>query len=411
MDWGVGARRLVDRVDALAAVSDSATGIERTFLSPAMVKANQVVAGWMEAAGMELEEDAASNLRGRWKGRETDGRVLLTGSHLDTVPDAGRYDGVLGVLLPILAVEMLREAGESLRFDLKVYGFADEEGVRFQAGCLGSKALTGTLSHGELDLADTGGRTLREVLSEHNGGKFHLPTWPDGDVLGYIEIHIEQGTVLEAEESAVGLVSGINAQRRVRVRLVGRAGHAGTTPMAARKDAFAGCAEFALAAERTARENPPLVVTIGSAALQPGVANVIPGDVEFTLDARHPDDGELDRYCAALEEELRAIAARRGLSAEWRMVEAQRAVGLRGRLAATLEAAVARCRRPLTWMRSGAGHDAMVMASRCDAAMLFVRCRHGVSHHPDEFVSMADLAAALEVYVTLLLELDREVGR
>ncbi len=398
--WVSAAERLVGRVDALAALTDEPGGVTRTFLSPAMGEANALVAEWMRGAGMSTRVDGAGNLVGRFEGAGD--RVMLTGSHLDTVRNAGRFDGILGVLLPIAAVEVLRAEGWEPEFSLETYGFSDEEGLRFQAGCLGSKAVAGLLTEDDLGLRDRAGVSLREALLDFGNGEYLAPRWPAGRVMGYVEVHIEQGPALEAAGLPVGLVTGINAQNRIAVRLEGRAGHAGTTPMGVRLDAGVGAAEFAVAAERLARETAWLVATIGTMEFRPGAGNVIPGEAVFSLDVRHASDAELGTACAGLRERLAEICARRGLGFDWDVVDSLRAVEFDDDLTARFEAAVGEAGHPVLRLGSGAGHDAMVMATRCPTSMVFVRCRGGLSHHPEEFVATEDVAVALRVFCSFL---------
>lgn len=307
------------RVDTLAAVTDVEGEVTRTFLSAAMGRANALVAGWMQEAGMAVAVDGAGNLRGRLDG--ADERVLVTGSHLDTVRNAGRFDGILGVLLPIAALELLRAEGWQPGFSVETIGFSDEEGVRFQAGCLGSKAVAGRLTEAELALRDSEGCELREVLEEFGGGIFNPPEWPEGRVIGYVETHLEQGPQLELADCPVGVVTGINAQNRIAVTLSGRAGHAGTTPMLARLDAGAGAAECVVAVEAQARETDGLVATVGTMEFRPGAGNVIPGEAAFSIDVRHASDEVVAKACATLNARLGAICAERGLKFDWRLVD------------------------------------------------------------------------------------------
>ncbi len=391
------------RVDELAAVTDVEGEVTRTFLSPAMGRANALVAGWMEAAGMGVAVDGAGNLRGRLRG--TGDGVLITGSHLDTVRKAGRFDGILGVLLPIAAVEVLRAEGWQPDFSLETIGFSDEEGVRFQAGCLGSRALAGRLTEAELKLRDSAGAELLAVLEEFGGGVYVAPEWPEGRVLGYLEAHIEQGPELELADCPVGVVTGINAQSRIAVTISGRAGHAGTTPMRARRDAGAGAAEFVVAVEVHARRTDGLVATIGTMEFRPGAGNVIPGEAAFSIDVRHASSDAVAQACAELNARLGEICAERGLKFDWRVVDSMEAVDFCEDLTRTLAGAVEGTGSRAIRLRSGAGHDAMVMAERCPTTMLFVRCRDGLSHHPDESVTEADVAVALEVFCQVLRKL------
>jgi allantoate deiminase len=299
------AATLARRLDQLARVSDERGATTRTFLSPAMGRANALVGKWMRGAGLSVREDRVGNLIGRREGDGKGARALLLGSHLDTVRDAGRFDGALGVLLPLAALEVLRSQGLRLPFAVEVLGFSEEEGVRFSSAYLGSKGYTGRLRKSDLLLRDPEGISVGGALASHNGRRMPLPAAAHsrGELMGYVEVHIEQGPVLEARGLAAGVVPAIAGQTRAKVIFTGNAGHAGTTPMALRKDALAGAAEFILAAEALARVRPPLVATVGRISAHPGAPNVIAGAAELTLDVRHPVDS---RRRAAL-----AISARR----------------------------------------------------------------------------------------------------
>jgi len=402
MDYGAAAAVLKDRIDELAHITDEPGRITRTFLSPAMARTNDVVAGWLRAAGFSTSVDTAGNLRGWIEGPTPDAPVLLMGSHLDTVPNAGRYDGILGVLLPIVALDLLRASGWTPPFSILHFGFSDEEGVRFQTGCLGSKAAVGGLRKADFILRDAAGVTLREALEHFNGRLYEQPPFPQRRVLGFVEVHIEQGPELERLGRSVAVVTGINAQARLRVRFRGEAGHAGTVSMGARRDAFAGLAEFASFVERLAKNHKDLVATIGKVEVRPGVGNVIPGLVDFSLDVRHPRDAQVAGVCDSLQREAIRMCDERGLHCEWKLVDSLAAVEFGAGLTRKLSEAVAATGQPLVRLRSGARHDAMVLAKRCEAAMLFVRCRRGVSHHPDEFVALRDLRQAVKVFCGFL---------
>ncbi|MDD5201184.1 MAG: Zn-dependent hydrolase [Terrimicrobiaceae bacterium] len=403
MDYDSAAAVLQARIRQLAKITDEPGRVTRTFLSTAMLKANEKVAQWMGEVGFSTGVDTVGNLHG-WLEAAPDAPVLLTGSHLDTVRNAGPYDGVLGVLLPIAAVELLRASDWRPEFSVLCLGFADEEGVRFQAGCIGSKGLLGRLSAAEMALRDEDELTLEEALAAQNEGPFRPPPLPRAP-LGYVEVHIEQGPELERLGSAVAVVTGINAQNRMRVCFRGEAGHAGTVPMGSRRDAFAGLADFGVFAERFAKTTRGLVATIGCVELRPGVGNVIPSEVEFSVDVRHPSSAQLESACAALHREALRICVARALECEWTSVDAMNAVEFGSNLTTALGNAILATGNPLVRLRSGAGHDAMVMTEFCEAAMLFVRCRRGLSHHPDEFVSPTDLAEALKVYCEFLKRL------
>ena len=397
------ARRLARRLDALGRVSEEPGCLTRTFLSPAMRRANRLVGGWMRAAGLGVREDGAGNLIGRREG-PPGAHTLLLGSHLDTVRDAGRFDGALGVLLPIAALSELRRRRLRLPFAVEVVGFSEEEGVRFSSAYLGSKAYTGSLRAGDLARRDRAGVTVRAAL-EANGSRpfaWPRPAHRAADLLGYLEVHIEQGPVLEAKRRAVGVVTAIAGQTRGQAVFRGRAGHAGTTPMARRRDALAGAAEWILFAEALARRQPPLVATVGSITASPGVSNVIAAETVLALDLRHPADAVRRRALRALLAEGRRIARRRGLAFGWKLAQDHDAVACDRGLTRRLAASVRAVQGANSALVSGAGHDGVVVSALAPIAMLFVRCRGGLSHHPDEFAAPADLEVALRVTVDFI---------
>jgi len=397
------ANALARRLDQLARVSDEDGATTRTFMSPAMRRANALVGAWMRKAGLSVRVDPTGNLVGRTRARRG-ARTLLLGSHLDTVKDAGRFDGALGVLLPIGALEVLRSRGLALPFAVEVLGFSEEEGVRFSSGYLGSKAYVGRLGKAELRLRDSDGISVEEVLAGKRGVRFPAPrpTHSRSELIGYLEVHIEQGPVLESRGLAAGVVSTIAGQTRAGMAFGGSAGHAGTTPMALRRDALAGAAEFILAVEAFARARRPLVATVGRISAKPGAANVIAGTAELTLDVRHPVDARRRAACAGLRRAARRIARKRGLSLSMEVTQDNGAVGCSRELTGLLARSVRACEGRCLALASGAGHDAVVVSSIAPVAMLFVRCRKGLSHHPDEFVARGDLAAALRIVIDFL---------
>ena len=398
-------RLLARWLDELGRVSDERGRLTRTFLSPAMERANALVGGWMRAAGLAVREDDTGNIIGRLGG-PPDAKTLLLGSHLDTVRNAGRFDGPLGVLLPIVALAELRRRGVVLPFAVEVLGFSEEEAVRFSGAYLGSKAYTGRLRAGDLKLHDARGHSLRSVIEAHmgTGKKFTPPAraHAPGELLGYLEVHIEQGPVLEAEKLSVGVVSAIACQRRGRLTFRGKAGHAGTTPMKLRRDSLAGSAEFVLAVEAFARRQPQLVATVGTISVVAGAANVIPGETVLSLDVRHPLDAKCHTAQARLLAAARQIARRRGLTVQWQPTMDHHAVACSQKLTSLLGQSVRAVQGRNLALVSGAGHDAVVMSTLTPVAMLFVRCRAGLSHHPDEYASPADLQVALRVVIDFL---------
>jgi len=425
------AKQLAGMLDELGRVSDEPGKLTRTFLSPAMRRANARVAHWMRAAGLTVREDATGNLIGRLEacragspdsaaGSKNGGvrrprptKTLLFGSHLDTVRDAGRFDGALGVLLPIVALGELRRRGVELPFAVEVLGFSEEEGVRFSSAYLGSKGYAGRLSASDLKQRDADDVTVRAALKKFNRGRFSLPkpAHRASNLIGYFEVHIEQGPVLEKRRLAVGVVSAIAGQTRGRLTFRGKAGHAGTTPMALRRDALAAAAEFVLFAETLSRGCEPLLATVGTIAVTPGAPNVIPGEAALSLDVRHPLDSSRRSALALLRDVAKMIARRRKLSVAWQRTQDNGAVACSPKLTALFDQSVRAVQRRSVSLVSGAGHDAVVMSALTPVAMLFVRCRDGLSHHPDEFASPADLAVALRVVIDFLLRLAHDSSR
>ena len=390
-----GGARAVARCDMLgvAPYSDGAEGLYRGYLMPAFYAALDAVAAWMTEAGMTVRRDAAANLIGRYEGSVPDAPALLIGSHIDSVRDAGRYDGPLGILLGIEAVAA--RAGSRLPFAIEVIAFGDEEGSRFPAAMLTSRAVAGTLDAGALELCDGDGVRLGELIDL---ARYRSAARAPGTTLAYLEAHIEQGPVLEAEGLAVGTVTRIAAQLRYRVAVIGAAGHAGTCSMTLRRDALAGAAEMVLAIETIARDAASdLVATVGTIEALPGAANVIAGNVRFTLDVRAGDAARRDAAAEAMLDRIHAIADARGLGFAIEGIHDLPASPCDPALMDLLDAATVVAGQPVRRLVSGAGHDAMVMAALCPTAMLFVRCKGGISHNPAEHVDPADAEIALRV--------------
>jgi allantoate deiminase len=425
------------RLEILGRVSDEPNRLTRTFCSPGMRSANELVGGWMRQAGMQVRQDAIGNLRGYFPGSgpehqhgssrrkseaiEPERQVLLLGSHLDTVRNAGKFDGALGVLLAIACVEELSRANERLPFGLEVICFADEEGVRYQTAYLGSRVLAGSFDMGDLQRKDSNGVSMAEACLEFTRGgariagvtgkgtrerkkaKANLRSllkrarFDPARVLGYIEAHIEQGPVLEQQGLGVGVVSAIAGQSRFRITFFGQAGHAGTTPMRARRDALCAAAEFILAVEKLARRTPGLVATVGQVAAEPNASNVIPGSVTLSLDVRHQRDAVRIAAVGRLVKYARQLGAARGIKVAVQAVQQTQAVPCSRPLSALLKSAARAHQREVLTLPSGAGHDAAIMARIAPVAMLFIRCKGGVSHHPDESVSIGDVQLALAV--------------
>ena len=373
------------RCDELGRVSEDKGRLTRTFASLAMREANALVGSWMRDAGLTVREDAAFNLIGRRVSKRRWAKTVVIGSHLDTVRNAGKYDGPLGVLLGVAVAARLRDV--ALPFHLEVVGFSDEEGVRYQTTYLGSRAMLGLLTKKDLQIIEEKG--IEKARRSH------------AELLAYLEAHIEQGPFLEEQNRPLGVVTAIAGQTRISADLTGRAGHAGTTPMNLRRDALCGAAELILAAEKTG-----VIATVGQCEVTPGASNVIPGLVSLTLDVRDADDVRRKAACAKLKREALRITKRRGLRLhDWHIVQETPSVRMDPAMTRILRRAAGRV---VPALPSGAGHDAAVMARACPVAMLFVRCKGGVSHHPEESVETSDVAAALDALTLAVLELAKQ---
>jgi allantoate deiminase len=391
--------RVMARCEALAKLSELPGGLTRVYLSKEQRAANELVLGWMREAGMAASLDAIGNCLGRYEGERPGLPCLLLGSHLDTVRDAGRYDGMLGVITAIECVHALHAAGRRLPFAIEVAGFADEEGVRFGTTFLGSRAIAGTFRPEVLDVRDKDGVTVADAMRAFglDPARIGDAAHPKGSVLAYAELHIEQGPVLEAEGLPVGVVTAINGATRYNFTIEGMAGHAGTVPMGLRQDALAAAAECVLAIEARGKGTPEMVATVGRLEALPGATNVIPGRVAFTLDLRSPRDADREAAVAATLEEVRAICARRKVRVEAKKLHDEPVAVCAPWMQEALAAAIAAEGVKLRRLPSGAGHDGMALQAIAPIGMLFVRCRHGISHNPAEAITEADAGLATRV--------------
>ena len=385
--------------------------LTRRFLTPAHNAALETLTLWMTSAGMGVRRDAAGSLLGRYEGETPDAPALMVGSHIDSVRNGGRYDGPLGITLGIDLVEALRDAGRRLPFAIEVVAFGDEEGSRFSASMSCSRAIAGTLDPSAvLGMTDSDGVTLADAFTAFglDPARILNAARKPSQVLAFLEAHIEQGPVLEAEGLALGVVTAIAAQKRLMVRITGMAGHAGTTPMYLRKDPGPAAAECMLALERIcAAGTDNLVGTVGRMTALPGAFNVIPGAVEFSMDIRAETSATRDAAVEAVTAEIHAVAARRGLTASVTLLQALSESPCDPGLTVLLEEAVGDLGLPPRRLPSGAGHDAMVMAALCPTAMLFIRCEGGISHNPAESVTEADCALAARAMLTFIDKLER----
>ena len=408
-------RRAYDRCDELAAITEVPGGIHRFHLTSQHRWANALAGQWMRAAGLTTRTDAAGNLVGRLEGREPGLPAVLLGSHLDTVPDAGRYDGPLGVVIAIETAQLLREVMPMMPCALEVYAFSDEEGTRFGTALLGSNPVAGNWHPEWLDQADQGGTTLRQAYRDFGldpNRVAEAARRPDG-VVAYLEAHIEQGPLLEELGRPLGVVTSIAGARRFALSVTGEARHAGGTPYERRRDALVGASSAVLAIESIARRRD-IIGTVGEMRAYPGAVNVVPGRAEFSLDLRAETDEEREAGWDEMLQTITETCRRRGLEFGW--VEEHRAHAVRcaPRLAAAVTAAVASADRgggEVPRLYSRAGHDAMVMADLTEIGMLFVRCADGISHAPTEAVTVADVTLAVEAFTaavrTVLTTSDR----
>ena len=397
---------LMARLDRFAECSDGGEGVlTRLYLSPAHRRAVDVLRGWMEEAGLRTRLDAAATLIGRLDG-PVGALTLLVGSHIDTVRDAGRYDGALGVLAGLSALHRLRASGVRLPFAVELLAFGDEEGVRFPMTMTGSRACAGSLdTTAHLAAQDASGITMRDALLAFgcDPGRLGEAAYRRRDVLGFLEVHIEQGPVLEQAGLALGVVSAINGTRRFTVTVAGAAGHAGTVPMAGRRDALAAAAEMVSVVRQAALHRPGVTATVGRIEAWPGAINVIPGRAEFSLDVRAPEDTARDQAVDAILAGFKAVAKAHGVEHSVGAGFSAPATACTPSLQSRLETAISNLGIAPMRLPSGAGHDAMMMAALCPIGMLFVRCTGGVSHHPSESVTSDDAARAVDVLARTLL--------
>jgi allantoate deiminase len=386
------AEKVIARCRHLAQFTEEPGQIKRTFLSSAMRNCMQAVQGWMDAAGMHVTTDAAGNLRGRYPG--TSNLSLMIGSHLDSVPNSGAFDGILGVMIGLALVESLER--KMLPFSIEVLAFSEEEGVRFHLPFIGSRAIVGRLDAALLEIKDAGGISLANAIHSFGLDMANLPGCVLGDnIAGFLEFHIEQGNVLENEDLSLGVVRAIAGQTRAQITFTGQARHAGTTPMRLRKDAVAGAAEWVSEVERVALETAGLMATVGDLRTHPGAGNVVAGQLRASLDVRHEKDEVRHRAVQHLLDSASAIAQRRGLTVSSSVQMDQAAVAMDAGLCALATEAIRDAGVTPLNMISGAGHDAMILAERVPATMIFLRSPGGISHHPDETVRLADVENAL----------------
>ena len=395
---------IVSRINELGRISEAPDALTRLYLSAEHKRAADLIMGWLTEAGMSARLDAVGNVIGRYEATRPGQPALLLGSHYDTVRDAGRWDGPLGLITAIACVANLRRRDKRLPFAIEVMGFADEEGVRFPAALIGSRGVAGTLADGCLDLPDASGVRMSEAMTAFglDPRRIRGAGRRRDEFVGYIEMHIEQGPVLEAEGLPVGIVSAISGATRLAVTLNGVAGHAGTVPMPLRRDALAGAAECIAAVEEHCRTNDDLVGTVGSIQAEPGATNVIPGRVTFSIDLRSASDSQRRSAVAAITGRIEQIAATRNLRLQVDVTHESRTVPCDPQIRRQIAEAIKGEKHRVLELPSGAGHDGMAIADIADIGMIFVRCRGGISHNPAEHVEHEDVEAGARVLMSVI---------
>jgi allantoate deiminase len=394
----------MDRLDAFARFTDEEGGLTRLYLSNAHALAAKQYIAWCQDVGIAAEIDQIGNVRARYEGKLPGAPALMLGSHIDTVRNAGRFDGNLGALSALSVVEELAKNNERLDIAIEIVAFGDEEGVRFPTALSGSRALSGVFSELTLDQKDANGVTMRDALVGFGRDPTKISTARARNIVGFLELHIEQGPVLESENLPVGVVTAINGATRLYANVRGMAGHSGAVPMMLRLDALTATAEMILSIEERAKLEDDLVATVGRLEVDPGAANVIPGETRFTVDARAPGDRRRHRAVADISKRLSAIAKDRGVSLSLTQTHNAGAFQCAPAIVAHLSASVERAGYRVHLLPSGAGHDTMVMGSLCPAGMLFLRCKGGISHNPLESVSIDDCTVALTVLMNFVRE-------
>lgn len=403
------ADQVMQQLQQLATISQHSEYLDRRYLSDEHFAANALVAHWMSQSAMQHHTDAAGNLWGRLSSGTPDAPRFIMGSHLDTVPNGGKYDGMLGVVAAVMLAKLLDEYAVQLPFHLDIVGFGDEEGTRFGSTLLGSRALTGSWPASWRNLTDADHISLPQAM-QNVGLRFddvRNAALTDTDILGFLELHIEQGPVLEDENLPIGIVNAIAGARRFEFRVTGMAGHAGTVPMRLRKDALTASAKMIVAIEQLAIEHD-IVATVGQIKNQPNGVNVISGETLFSLDIRSGDDMHRDKVVELIINAATTIASQHSVKLLWRQTHEAAAVSCDASLQSLLHRAIDNAGYSPLYLPSGAGHDAMAMAQICPVAMLFTRCDKGISHHPDENICVDDVEVTLQVLFETLILLSKQ---
>lgn len=399
--------RALTRCDTLSKISEMQGAIFRQYLTKEHKQCNQLVSDWMKESGLTTWQDSVGNQWGRLSSSHPNAKSLIIGSHLDTVPNAGAYDGILGVMLAIELVALVKTHDIQLPFHVDIVGFCDEEGSRFATTLIGSKALAGKFDANWLALNDAQGVSMKQAMTDFGlvADEFSQSALNPQDILNYWEVHIEQGPVLESQQQALGIVTGIAGAKRALITFIGRNGHAGTTPMHLRHDALAACAELVVEIEKLANNaQHDEVATVGQIQASPGATNVISGKAEISLDARAQSDEALALLVANIEQTAQQIANKRGLTLNWQWTHSAQAVDCDNDIKNIFQLACTANNEIAPSLPSGAGHDAMSLATICPIGMLFIRSPGGISHHPDESVNSEDVAKALAVLYSAITQ-------
>jgi allantoate deiminase len=405
---------ILQRIDELASISEVAGAITRTFGTDAFIKGRALVANWMQQAGLQTHIDNIGNIRGKLLCPVPGAKTLVIASHIDTVLNAGKFDGPLGVLTGLALIEQLIEQKKTLPFHLELIAFSDEEGCRFHTTYLGSKVVAGHFDNTLLAKQDASGSTLGDVIQAMGGNKdlLYQDAIAAGSWLGYFEIHIEQGPVLYEKDIPVGIVTAIAGQKRIALTFKGEAGHAGTVPMHMRNDALCAASEFILEVERFAASHMQQVVTtVGTLNITHAASNVIPGEVTCTLDLRSPSQQVLTSCYTYLEQLGSAICQRRKITFNWQLVQESKPVNCDANMNRLLATAIRQAGYNVINLVSGAGHDAVAIAPVSPVSMLFVSCYKGISHNPLENVELKDIAAAVDVSAAFINSLIQKYNK
>ncbi|WP_246141084.1 Zn-dependent hydrolase [Bacillus marasmi] len=404
--------RILERLERLALCTESSNGVTRRSFTEQSEQAEKLVIQWMQEAGMAVRKDAMNNVIGRFEGKDPNMPVLMMGSHIDTVINGGKYDGTLGVISAIEVIHVLHESKQIPEHPLEVVCFCDEEGTRFHTTFLGSRAMVGALTADDLTKCDDHGISVAQAMME-NGlipECYQYAKRQAGSILAYLELHIEQGPVLEYIKQPCGSVSGIAGVSRYTFTIKGKAGHAGTVPMKKRQDALSGAAEILVKIEEMAKQYSPLVATVGKLVVGPGTSNVIPGIVKGTLDVRDTEVKRKSEYLTKLFADVNKMVKRRNLTCQFEKILEIAPVSCSRKIIDCIDTAMLINGINPHQLMSGAGHDAMIMAELTNVGMIFVRCREGISHHPNEFVTPADIEISAKILLDAVWMIANDVS-